>query len=577
MATRTEKRSSESSNDFEHRFRALVECSADAIFITDFNSAKFIEINPIACELFGYDREELRGMTGRQLHPAEDAAVVDEISQDLVTKGAAHRRAVRLLKKSGETFWAELRSSAYSFESRKLYVTLVRDVSAHLSREHDLQDAYRSLKETEAHLVRSSRLAAIGQLAAGVAHEVNNPAASALTNLELLKRDLSKLAASMHDSEIDVTTAISAVEHFVADATESVRDSLEAIQRIALTVKGLRGFSRIEEDDIENVDINEVVRAACNLVRHQIRHTAEVRCHLGATMTVPGSRGRLVQVVLNLLLNAAHAIEEGGGGRIEVHTLSTSDGILLRVLDDGPGVPCDIKDQIFDPFFTTKAADRGTGLGLSVCLDIVRRHSGVLRLATSTLGGAGFEALIPFHTGLRPRVSAHPPSMLPQPALRLLIVDDEVSLVRSYRRLLGRKHEVIGAYGGEEALAILAQDRAFDLILCDLMMPGTDGAAVYDAVRQKYPELLERLVFCSGGPTSARAQQLVAQPGVTLLEKPVASDTLEQFILRQAGAIVGNRVVTRSDAPVTRTDAPKDGTYITDAVEWNPGRLEHTR
>ena len=524
--------------DFEHRFKALADCSADAIFITDFGSAKFVEVNARACALFGYSREQLCGMTGRQLQPAEDAAIVDTISRELVENGCVHRPAIRLQKSTGERFFGDLRSSVYHTEGGKLYVTLVRDISAHLSREADLEEAYRALKEIEAHLVRSSRLAAIGEIAAGIAHEVNNPAASTLTNLELLHGDLQKLSAEVHSPDRTVSSLVAAMEVFCSEACDSVRDSLEGIQRIAFIVKGLRGFARIDGDDVASLDVNEVVQTACNLVRHQIRHVAHVEFDLRAGERLPASRGRLIQVVLNLLLNAAQAIEEGGGGTILVTTSSTSDGVLLRVEDDGPGVPAEIALRVFDPFFTTKGADRGTGLGLSVCADIIHRHRGTFRLGKGQLSGACFEAMIPLQTGLSPRLTSR--STLPPagPPLRILVIDDEVMLIRAYRRLLGRQHDVVAAYGGEEALAVLACDQAFDLILCDLMMPGTDGVGVYEGMERNYPDLLARVVFSSGGPTSARAQDFLRRPGIVCLDKPISSEALMDFVAqRQSGTM----------------------------------------
>jgi PAS domain S-box-containing protein len=519
--------------DFEHRFNALAECSVDAIFITDFDSAKFVQVNAKACELFGYEREQLCGMTGRQLHPPEDAAVVDEISRELTANGSVHCRAIRLRKRDGECFFGDLRSHVYRTEGRKLYVTLVRDISAHLSREADLEEAYRALKETEAHLVRSSRLAAIGEIAAGIAHEVNNPAACTLTNLELLRDDLQKLLEEVQRPERTLSSLVAAMDLFCNEASESVRDSLEGIQRIAFIVKGLRGFARIDENDIELVDINEVVRTAGNLVRHQIRHAAQVEFDLGATDQLPASRGRLIQVVLNLLLNAAQSIEEGGGSTILVETSSTRDGVLLRVQDDGPGIPAELARRVFDPFFTTKGADRGTGLGLPVCADIIHHHRGAFRLAQGRLSGACFEVMIPLSTGLVPRPPA-PVSVPPSgPPLRILVIDDEVTLIRAYRRLLGRQHDVVAAYGGEEALAILACDQSFDLILCDLMMPGTDGVGVYEELQRRHPELLERMVFSSGAPTSARAQTFLLHPEIVFLDKPISGEALKQFVAQR--------------------------------------------
>jgi len=538
--------------DFEHRFKALADCSADAIFITDFDSAKFVEVNARACSLFGYEREQLRGMTGRQLQPPEDAAIVDAIGRELAERGSVHRPAVRLQKRTGEHFFGDLRSSVYLADGRKLYVTLVRDISAHLSREADLEEAYRALKESEAHLVRSSRLAAIGEIAAGIAHEVNNPAASTLTNLELLHGDLRKLADEIRKPDRTVASLVAAMELFCNEARESVRDSLEGIQRIAFIVKGLRGFARIDGDDVDSLDINEVVQTAGNLVRHQIRHVARLEFDLQADERLPASRGRLIQVVLNLLLNSAQAIEEGGGGLVLVSTSSTRDGILLRVEDDGPGVPPEMAQRVFDPFFTTKGADRGTGLGLSVCADIVHRHRGTFRLCKGKLSGACFEAFIPIQTGLLPRIT--PTSSLPPPGppLRILVIDDEVMLIRAYRRLLGRQHDVVAAYGGEEALAVLSCDQAFDLILCDLMMPGTDGAGVYEGLQQTYPDLLERVVFSSGGPTSARAQEFLRRPGIVCLDKPISSEALLDFVARRQS---GTMRIVQLEPP---SDAPRD-------------------
>ncbi len=553
--------------DFEHRFKALAECAPDAIFIADFDSARFVDVNQRACELFGYTRDELCGMTGRQLHPDEDGAEVDAISRELVADGAASRTAVRFQRRDGERFFGELRSGVYHSRGHKLYVTLVRDVSVHVLREAELEQACRALKQTEAQLVRSSRLAAIGEIAAGIAHEVNNPAASTLTNLELMRTDLQHLRAATQQSDKAVSSLVAAIDHFCRDTSDGIRDSIEGIQRIASIVKGLRGFTRIDAEDIERVDINEVVRTACNLVRHQIRHVAQLELELRATELLPASRGRLIQVVLNLLMNAAQAIEDASGGTIRVSTSSGNDHVVLRVEDDGPGIAPEIAEKVFDPFFTTKAADRGTGLGLSVCADIVHRHRGSFRLVEGArTRGACFEAEIPLDTGLITQTRLDTPLVPSCPPVRILVIDDEAALVRAYRRLLGRRHAVVVAYGGAEALDILASDQDFDLILCDLMMPGTDGKDVYDSLQRSHPALVERIVFVSGGPTSSRTRDFVRQPGLVMLDKPLTTEALNQFIARRFSG-TPSHFAKRESAPGSAA-AASSAMGSTEGTEW---------
>ena len=168
---------------------------------------------------------------------------------------------------------------------------------------------------------------------------------------------------------------------------------------------------------------------------------------------------------------------------------------------------------------------------MPLCADIVHQHRGTLRLRETGRRGACFEVFIPLVTGLRvaeprPRLGVDTPSG------RILVVDDDVTLLRAYRRYLGRRHDVVVAYGGEEALALLAADDNFDLILCDLMMPGLDGVGVYERLRRQQPHLLDRVVFCSGGPTTQRCEQFLSEPGVVFIPKPIGHDALEQWLAR---------------------------------------------
>lgn len=515
----------------EHQFRALVECSADAVFITDFDSAKFVHVNAKACSMFGYPVEELQGMTGRQLHAPEDYAIVDEISRELVQQGAVVHEAVQLKRRDHSLFWAELRSSVYCVQDRKLYVTFVRDISNKLSREKELKAAYETLKSMENQLIRSSRLAAIGQIAAGVAHEVNNPAASALMNLQMLERDLS-LIAKLGEPRDDAATALDMEELTVltVEARAAARDSVEAVERIASVVRGLSRFARIDEEEVRRINIGDAVNAALRLVHHQLSHVASIRCELTATRELSADLGKLTQVFVNLLTNAGQAIEQGGGSYILVRTADVDDGVMATVDDDGPGVPLEIAGHIFEPFFTTKSADQGSGLGLPLCADIVHQHRGSLELRAKDDRGARFELWLPVRTGLS--MPAPKPVEAPVHGGRILVVDDDVALVRAYRRWLGRKYEVVVAGDAEEALNILEKDANFDAVLCDLMMPRCDGVGLHEALSKTNPELLERVIFCSGGPTTRRCREFIQRPGIVFFEKPIRQDLLEECISR---------------------------------------------
>jgi two-component system, NtrC family, sensor kinase len=336
----------------------------------------------------------------------------------------------------------------------------------------------------------------------------------------VLSQDIAKLVA---DSECAPADALpSVVRHVAREVDAGLRDASEAVRRIASVIKGLRGFAQISEEEVQQVDLNEAVEAALRLVSHQLRQHAVVHCELGSTRKVVADRGKLIQVFINLLLNAAQALENAGGGSIKVQTRDSCDGVLARVADDGPGVPAEIASHIFEPFFTTKEAEHGTGLGLSLCADIVHRHRGRLELCAPTARGACFELFLPLSTGLEVPTRAEPRE--PMHRGRILVVDDDVTLVRAYRRWLGRNHDVIVSYDGQEALQVLEQDQAFDVILCDLMMPR------FDAVRASRPDLLSRMVFCSGGTTSRRYHDFLKLPTITFFDKPLSRDAFEQWL-----------------------------------------------
>ncbi|MFK8004409.1 MAG: ATP-binding protein, partial [Polyangiales bacterium] len=321
------------------------------------------------------------------------------------------------------------------------------------------------------------------------------------------------------------------------DCEEMLADSLEGTRRVASIVKGLRSFARIESNELEVVDFNDLVRLACRMATNEIRHRASLVTDLGALPPIAAHRAQLSQVVLNLLINAAQAIPAGAVSKNQIR-LSTScedDEIVLKVEDSGKGIASHVLPNVFDPFFTTKERDVGTGLGLAICAETVRKHRGMISVESTEGQGSCFTVTLPTKTDLQP--SRRPPKANSEPGVnldraRVLLVDDDAMVRRAFLRILGRKHDTVEAQSGEEALEHLASGEPFDIILCDLMMPGLDGPALYEAATELDPEFGNLFVFVSGGAFSPSTRSFLERMQPLVLEKPVSREVLLGIVAR---------------------------------------------
>ena len=265
-------------------------------------------------------------------------------------------------------------------------------------------------EELRERLHHQDRLAAIGQLSAEVAHEINNPAAYVIANLDLLAEHIAALTDAVTKIRLsDDSFSKRVLEEYRAGAAldqarEMLTESSGGMHRIMATAKSLRVFSRVEHAEIELVEINEVVNAACKMVYNEIRHRACLVKELGQVPPIAADKGKLTQVITNLLVNAAHSIPAGAADRNRIKVVTSRDerNLLLRIQDTGDGVPERIRAQIFQPFFSTKASDRGTGLGLSISREIVAYHGGTLQLENreDQEQGSTFLVSLPIDTGL---------------------------------------------------------------------------------------------------------------------------------------------------------------------------------
>lgn len=414
---------------------------------------------------------------------------------------------------------------------------LAEEVGLQHSREQELQRG----------LIRAERLAAIGQLAAGVAHEINNPAAFVMGNLGAMGEHartltdafarLRALAAQGDAAAIQALLDTLQPEALLADVRDIVSENAAGMERIVRIVGQLKSFAHIEQDVVEAVNLNDVVHEACKVMRKQIDYQARLIQRLGELPPLHGDRGKLVQVVTNLLANAVQALPLGAveQNEIEVTTEVEGEWVVVAVRDSGAGIPPAVQARIFEPFFSTKARGHGTGLGLSISAEIVRKHGGEISFTTGQGRGTRFRIALPRWTGLVParrEEQAAPP--LSSRRLRLLVIDDEPMLLSAYQRTLARRFAVTTVLGGREALACLEQDAAWDAILCDLMMPDLDGPAVYEQVQARFPALERRMLFSSGGAFTPRCRDFAESMPGRVLDKILPAAELEAAILRLA-------------------------------------------
>lgn len=265
-----------------------------------------------------------------------------------------------------------------------------------------------NLKQMQAQLIQQEKMASIGQLAAGVAHEINNPVGFIASNISTLGKYCQRLKeyimaleeALLERNEgtwpdnIDTCRSSLKIRHIMADLDELMNESMEGIDRVKNIITDLKSFSRSDDKQTTLVDLNQCIRATLNIVKNEYKYVAELTQDLQEDLApVRGNSQQLSQVVANLVVNAAHAIN--GQGTISIKTWSNDCCVFLTVSDTGSGIPPEYLESIFDPFFTTKEVGKGTGLGLSICFDIIKKHQGKITVESTVGKGSAFTVQLP--------------------------------------------------------------------------------------------------------------------------------------------------------------------------------------
>jgi PAS domain S-box-containing protein len=494
-------------NASEQKYRLLFDSAGDAIFLVDLATLEVLEANPAAAELAGCAAEELIKRSFLELCPKlrrcstsllENKRLVEELFDET--------GEFQMVRGQNEPILCEGCATLMDYRKRPVFQVNAREITGR--------------KRMEQQLRQAEKLSALGQLVAGVAHELNNPLAVVMGYAQLLtkqdtlgekpRRDLMKI---LHESE-----------------------------RAAKIVRNLLTFARPREAHLVMVDINRLVTEALETREIQVQeaHVKVVR-HLASDLpATKADPDQIEQVLANLVTNAVQALENHPGQRVlEISTERRDDKIRICVADTGPGIPMQIAERIFDPFFTTKGPGKGTGLGLSICYSIMEEHKGKIWVESQVGKGSQFIVELPAVKGAK--AGQERPSdagaSVEEPGGRqrqLLIVDDEPGIVDVLKETLdGKGYHTETASSGAEALQRIAS-RDYDLIISDLCMPEMSGEKLFAVIGERYPHLQERIIFVTGDTVSPSSQRFLKESGAGWLSKP--------FDLRSIERLVGNRL-----------------------------------
>ncbi|MBI5482179.1 MAG: GAF domain-containing protein [Deltaproteobacteria bacterium] len=478
------------------------------------------------------DTERGRGPTGRAIREGAPALARDLLADPACApwRAEAERCGYRSsgafpLVAEGRAFGALMvyatEPDAFDDDEVKLLVELADDLAFGIA-------SLRARAERagmQAQLVVADRMASVGTLAAGVAHEINNPLAYVVSNLDFLGHEIAALGAGLPAGRLD-------------DVTEALRDASEGAGRVRRIVRDLRIFSRADEVRRGPVELRPVLESCLSMAWNEIRHRAHLVKDYGEAPLVEASESRLGQVFLNLIVNAAHAIPVGDADRNQIRIVTRTDAAgraVVEVRDTGTGIAPAHRARIFDPFFPTTPAGVGTGLGLSICSTIVAALGGEIGLESAVGQGSTFTVTLPAASG-PPTEPAGPPAA-PRPGRRgrVLVLDDEPSVGAAIRRSLACDHEVVVLTDGRQALARLEAGETFDAIICDLMMPEMTGMEFHAALCQRRPDLVPRVILLTAGAFTPGAREFLERATNPRIEKPFDADELRALVRTVVG------------------------------------------
>jgi PAS domain S-box-containing protein len=460
---------------------------------------ELIYANRRALTFLGRSLEDIGGHGWKDHHHPDDLPRTMAIFEDALRKQQSHEVEYRVRRHDGEYRWVrEVAVARFGPDGKFLgFVCATEDIT-------DARAAREELARQREALHQSEKLSALGSLLAGVAHELNNPLSVVAGQAQLLG-----------ETAMDAKTA---------ERAEMIRAAADSCAKI---VRSFLAMARRRPPERRAVEINRIVESALEVLGYSLRTTGvNVELELARDLPTTWADGdQLQQVVANLVVNAQQAMAAREGPRrlrIATRFDAATRQLRLEVEDNGPGVPAEIRSRIFEPFFTTKSVGVGTGIGLSLCHNIVESHGGTVALEDAAAGGARFVVVLPHVAPQEPDDAAAAPGdpAAPGPRPRILVVEDEPSIARTLADILeAAGYDVDIAADGNAALQHIGR-RTYGLVVSDLRMPGLDGPGLYRALQARSSGWPRRMIFVTGDTLSQAAAAFLAEANCPCIEKP---------------------------------------------------------
>ena len=490
------KQAEQALRESEEKYRLLVENANEVITVVQDGQLKFV--NARATEVTGYLKEELLFKPFTEfIHLADRHMVTEKHFRKLQGERAPEVYPFRIIDKDGNIKWLEMNAVVFTWEGRPAILNFLSDIT--------------ECKQIQEQLITDDRLATIGRLAAGVAHELNNPLTVVIGYCELL---LSK------EIPLGIRNELEKIHH--------------AAQRTTKVVGNLLNLVRQQRPEKRYTNINEILHQTLELQAYELRANniqvfTNFAPNLQPTVVDPC---QVQEVFLNIIVNAEEMMSEAhSGGKLIIETKEEEDHIKISFTDDGPGIPEEEFSRIFDPFFTRKEGDKGVGLGLSICHSIVTQHGGRIYAQSGKKKGATFVVQLPITSEEKHEeasIKEEPPHK--ELAYKILVIDDEADICDIIGSTLSKDgHRVEVASNGTLALRKLAKTN-YDLCLVDIKMSQMDGRTFYQKIKRNYPYLTKRVAFITGDTVSNSTQTFLDSTRCPYLAKPFKLNELRSLI-----------------------------------------------